>query len=143
MRTSGILAFGGALVAFLGGIFTLIMLKAFFVDEGQGFVDGSGVIFGALLVASGVGAVMFGRRRARIEKESDERGFADTAEALARHGGGKVALEAVCRATGLPSDEAQAKMRALTGKGLFDLDFDGNGQMVYKIEPGRGGAGNG
>jgi len=29
--------------------------------------------------------------------------------------------------------KAQERMRALTGRGLFDLDFDENGQMVFKL----------
>jgi len=28
-------------------------------------------------------------------------------------------------------------MRQLTGRGLFDLDFDANGQMVWKLSPTR------
>jgi len=73
-----------------------------------------------------------------MESEGDARNFAETAQALARSRGGQVALEAVCKATGLPRDEVQAKMRGLTGQGLFDLDFDGNGQMIYKLADAAG-----
>ncbi len=120
-------------MVFFGGLFTLLMLKAFFVDRGQGFVDLTGVVFGGAVFAVGAAAVLAGRRRARLESEGDARNFAETAQALARSKGGQVALEAVCKATGLPKDEVQARMRALTGQGLFDLDFDGNGQMIYRI----------
>jgi len=138
MRTSGILTIGGGIIAFLGAVFTLVMLKAFFVDQGQGFVDGTGLLFGAIVLAVGAAGIMFGRKRAKLEHENDERGFAETAEALARRSGGQVRLDAVCKATGLTSDDAQAKLRALTGKGLFDLDFDANGQMIYKLSESTG-----
>jgi len=136
MRTSGILTIGGAVVALLGGAFTALMLKAFFLDQGQGFVDLTGLMFGAAALAVGLCGVAIGRRRARVERESDARGFAELAQALARRGGGLVAIDAVCKASGLPSDEVQAQMRALTGQGLFDLDFDGGGRMVYKLTGG-------
>ena len=136
MRTSGILTVGGGLVALLGAIFGMVMLKSFFVDRGEGFVDVTGILFGLGLLAIGLLFLAYGRRRAVIEREADERGFAETAESLARRAGGKVALDQVCKATGLPSSEVQDKMRKLTGRGLFDLDFDGNGQMVYKISSG-------
>ena len=29
-------------------------------------------------------------------------------------------------------------MRRLTGRGLFELDFDANGQMVFKLSPDAG-----
>ena len=132
MRTSGILKFGGAIVALLGGSFTLLMLKAFLFDKGQGFVDLTGLMFGVVALCAGLAGVAVGGRRARLERESDARAFAEVALALAKRGGGKVAIDALCKATGIPSDEAQSKMRALTGEGLFDLDFDGNGKMIYK-----------
>ena len=133
MRTSGILTIGGGVIALLGAIFGMVMLKAFFVDRGEGFVDVTGILCALGILAAGLGALAYGRRRAVIEREADERGFAETAETLARRAGGRIALEQVCKATGLPSGEVQAKMRQLTGRGLFDLDFDGNGQMVYKV----------
>lgn len=98
------------------------------------------LVLGAL--PAGIGFAMFttGRRRALVEAEESERGFAEVAAALARKGGGQVGLDAVCKASGLPSAEAQAKMRALTGRGLFELDFDANGQMVYKLSAQAGAA---
>ena len=138
MRTSGILTIGGAFVAILGGAFALLMLKAFFVDKGQGFVDLSGLVVGGVVLAIGVALVMVGRKRARIEQENDERNFSDMAMALAKKNSGQVQLEQVCKASGLTRDEATAKMRELTGRGLFDLDFDANGQMVWKLSPDSG-----
>lgn len=90
----------------------------------------------------GIGWFMFstGSRQARLEGENAERGFAEIATTLARKAGGQVGLDAVCKASGLPTDEVQGKMRALTGKGLFELDFDANGQMVYKLSAQAGAA---
>jgi hypothetical protein len=138
MRTSGILTIGGAFVAILGGAFSLLMLKAFFTDKGQGFVDLSGLVVGGVVLAIGVALVAVGRKRARIETENDERNFSDMAMALARKQGGQVQVDAICKASGLTKDEATSRMRQLTGRGLFDMDFDANGQMVWKISPDAG-----
>ncbi len=138
MRTSGILTIGGAFIAILGGIFALLMVKAFLVDKGQGFVDLSGLVVGGVVLAVGLALVAAGRKRARMEAENDERSFSEMAQALAKKNGGQVQVEAVCKASGLPKDEATAKMRELTGRGLFDLDFDQNGQMIWKLSPDAG-----
>src|SRR5258708_31097691 len=84
MRTSGILTIGGAFVAILGGAFALLMLKAFFVDKGQGFVDLSGLVVGGIVLAVGVALGAGGRKRARVEQENDERNFSAMAGAPAK-----------------------------------------------------------
>jgi hypothetical protein len=133
MRTSGILTVGGAFVAFLGALFALLMAKAFLFDKGQGFVDLSGLVVGLIFTAVGVFTFIAGRRRARVEEESDRRGFEELATSLARKNSGELRLDQIAKASGLPGEEAQARMRTLTGRGLFDLDFDQNGQMVFKL----------
>lgn len=138
MRTSNILTIGGAFVAILGGIFSLIMMSAFFKDQGQGFVDLSGLIVGGIVFAVGVAIVIAGRKRTHFEQENDERNFSEMALLLAKKNGGQVQVDAVCKASGLSKDEATAKMRELTGRGVFDLDFDQNGQMVWKLSPDAG-----
>ena len=138
MRTSNILTIGGAFVAILGGAFSLLMMKAFVGDKGQGFVDLSGLVVGGVVLAVGLALIAAGRKRARVETENDERNFSDMAMALAKKNGGQVMVEAVCKASGLTKDEATAKMRELTGRGMFDLDFDANGQMVWKLSPDAG-----
>ncbi|TMA32193.1 MAG: hypothetical protein E6J88_02740 [Deltaproteobacteria bacterium] len=138
MRTSNILTIGGAFVAILGGAFSLLMVKAFVSDKGQGFVDLSGLVVGGIVLAVGLALIAVGRKRARVEAENDERNFSDMAMALARKNGGQVQVDAVCKASGLTKDEATARMRELTGRGLFDLDFDPNGQMVWKVSPDAG-----
>ena len=138
MRTSGILSIGGAFVAILGGAFALLMMKAFLVDKGQGFVDLSGLVVGGIVCAVGLVLVAAGRKRARIETENDQRNFSEMAMALARKNGGRVQVDQVAKASGLPRDEATARMRQLTGRGLFDLEFDDNGQMVWKLSPDAG-----
>src|SRR5256712_5878975 len=65
MRTSGILTIGGAFVAILGGAFALLMLRAFFVDKGQGFVDLSGLVVGGGVAAVGLALVAAGSDRGR------------------------------------------------------------------------------
>jgi hypothetical protein len=138
MRTSGILTIGGAFVAILGGAFALLMTKAFVVDKGQGFVDLSGLVVGGIVLAIGLALIAAGRKRARIETEVDERNFTDLTLALARKNNGQLQLDQVCKASGLAREEATSRMRELTGRGLFDLDFDGNGQMLWKLSPEAG-----
>jgi hypothetical protein len=138
MRTSGILTLGGGFVAILGSAFALLMLRAFFVDKGQGFVDLSGLVVGGIVAATGFALVAYGRKRARMELENDQRNFSELALALARKNGGQVQVDTVSKASGLTRDEAISKMRELTGRGFFDLDFDANGQMVWKVSPQAG-----
>lgn len=138
MRTSNILTIGGTFVAILGGAFALLMMKAFLVDKGQGFVDLSGLVVGAVVLAIGLALVAAGRKRVRVEHEADQRNFSDMALALARKNGGQVQVDAVCKASGLSREEATSRMRELTGRGLFDLDFDAGGQMVWKLSPDAG-----
>jgi hypothetical protein len=138
MRTSNILTIGGAFVAILGGLFSMFMVSAFFKDKGQGFVDLSGLAVGGIVFAVGVGIVIAGRKRARVEQENDERSFSELAMTLAKKNGGQLQVEAVCKASGLTREEATSRMRELTGRGMFDLDFDANGQMVWKLSPGAG-----
>ena len=140
MRTSGILTVGGAFVAILGALFTLLMAKPFLFEKGQGFVYFTGLLVGAIFTAVGVFTVIAGRKRARIEEETDRRGFEELATSLARKNSGQIRVDQIAKASGLPGEEAQERMRTLTGRGLFDLDFDENGQMVFKLsnDAGRG-----
>jgi hypothetical protein len=133
MRTSGILTIGGAFVAILGAAFSLLMLKGF-----TGFADLSGLVVGLAVLAAGVGIFVAGRKRARFEQESDDRHFSEVALSLAKKNNGQVQVDQVAKASGLSRDEATARMRQLTGRGLFDLDFDANGQMVWKLSPDAG-----
>jgi hypothetical protein len=114
------------------------MMKAFLVDKGQGFVDLSGLVAGGAVLAIGLALVAVGRKRARVEAENDERNFSEMALALAKKNGGQLQVEAVCKASGLSREEATSRMRELTGRGMFDLDFDANGQMVWKLSPEAG-----
>ena len=133
MRTSGILTIGGAFVAVLGGAFSAVMLRGF-----TGFADLTGLVVGLVVLAVGIGIVFAGRKRARFEREADERHFSELAVAVARNNGGHLQVDQVAKASGLSRDEATARMRELTGRGLFDLDFDANGQMVWKLSPDAG-----
>jgi hypothetical protein len=96
------------------------------------------LVLGALPAAAGVLLMAAGSRRGKLERESEDRGFSELATDLARKNGGRVGLDQVARASGLPSADAQAKMRQLTGRGVFELDFDANGQMVFKLSPDAG-----
>src|SRR3981189_1661528 len=118
MRTSGILTIGGAFVAILGSAFALLMLRAFFVDKGQGFVDLSGLVVGGVVAAVGLGLVAAGRKRARMEHEHDELHFSEMALALAKKNGGPVQGEAGAKASGLTRDVDTSPLRAPPGRRL-------------------------
>ncbi|HTO99654.1 MAG TPA: hypothetical protein VMK66_21540 [Myxococcales bacterium] len=133
MRTSGILTIGGGFVAILGGAFSLVMLKGL-----SGFADLSGLVVGLIVLAVGVGIVLAGRKRARFEQEADDRHFSEVALTLARNNSGQVNVDQVAKASGFSRDESTARMRQLTGRGLFDLEFDANGQMLWKLTPDAG-----
>ena len=139
MKTGGILFFGGAVLLVLGGLGALVFIGPLLKGQGGTFSNLLAVlVLGALPAAAGVLLMAAGARRGRVERENEDRGFADLATALARKNGGRVGLDQVARASGLPSEEAQSKMRRLTGRGVFELDFDGNGEMVFKLSPDAG-----
>ena len=139
MKTGGILFFGGAVLLVLGGLGALVFICPLLKGQGGTFSNLLAVlVLGALPAAAGVLLMAAGARRGKLERENEDRGFTDLATALARKNGGVVALDQVARASGLSNDEAQAKMRRLTGRGLFELDFDANGQMVFKLSPDGG-----
>jgi hypothetical protein len=141
MKIGSIFTVGGWFLVLVGGMCGLIFGKGLLFEKGGGFPLLMAVlVLGVIPVAAGLGLVSAGRRRSKLEAENDERGFSDVVTALARKNGGQVAIEQVSKATSLPSDEAQARMRTLCGRGVFDLDFDGNGQMVYKLSSAQGAA---
>src|SRR4051812_50183084 len=88
MRTSGILTLGGAFVAILGGAFALLMLRAFFVDKGQGFVDLSGLVVGGVVAVGGLALGGAGRKRGRVGEGKDDRPVSQGALPLAQKKGG-------------------------------------------------------
>src|SRR5262249_60797212 len=97
-----------------------------------------GRVVGLVVFVVGFGIVLAGRKRGRFEQESGDRHFSEVALSLAKKSGGQVQVDQVAKASGLSRDEATARMRQLTGRGLFDLDFDANGQMVWKLTPDAG-----
>jgi hypothetical protein len=139
MKTGGILFFGGAVLLVLGGLGALVFIGPLLKGQGGTFSNLLAVlVLGALPAAAGALLMGAGVRRGKIERENEDRGFTDLATALARKNGGRIGLDQVARASGLPNDEAQRKMRRLTGRGLFELDFDDNGQMIFKLSPDSG-----
>ena len=139
MKTGGILFFGGVVLLVLGGLGGLVFVGPLLRGQGGTFSNLLAVlVLGGLPAVAGLLLMAAGGRRSKLERENEDRGFTDLATALARKNGGKVSLDQVARASGLPSAEAQAKMRQLTGRGLFEVDFDEGGQMVFKLSPDAG-----
>lgn len=103
-----------------------------------GYVFGFGVITG--LVALGGAGLSYATFRAAKgfdvqASESQKVQLEQTARRLAEKNGGSVALSAVMHATGLPKDAATVRMRELVGRGVFELDFGANGEMLFKLTP--------
>ena len=61
--------------------------------------------------------------------------FEQTFRQLAEKNGGSVAFDAVLRATGESKDAAQVKLRELVGRGVCEMDFGPNGELLYKLTP--------
>jgi len=57
------------------------------------------------------------------------------ARSLAEKNGGTVAMGAILNATGETKESATPKMRELVGRGVFELDFGANGEMLFKLSP--------
>jgi hypothetical protein len=135
VRTGGILSVVGGVTAAVGALVALQMLRWSITEKGQGFAFLLGfVVFGAV-AAGGLAALVVGRRRLKLEDEEAARGFEELVLALAGRFGGQVKVEQICQAASITKVEAEARMRRLTGRGLFELDFDGNGQPSYKAAP--------
>lgn len=134
MKTGTILFFGGVVLLVLGALGGLVFIGPLVTGKGSMFSNLLAVlVLGVIPAAAGLGLIGAGNRRAKVEKENAERGFEELATGFAKKHQGAVTLAQICTASGLPKDEATAKMRELTGRGLFDLDFDANGQMNYKL----------
>lgn len=61
--------------------------------------------------------------------------FEQTYRQLAAKAGGAVAVDAMVHATGESKETVQAKMRELMGKGVCEMDFGPNGEMLFKLTP--------
>ena len=123
MKTGGILFFGGVVLLVLGGLGGLVFIGPLLRGQGGSTFSNllAVLVLGVLPVGAGVLLMAAGSRRGRLERENEDRGFADLANSLAQKGGGRVGLDQVARASGLPADEARAKMQRLTGRGVFEL----------------------
>jgi hypothetical protein len=141
MKIGGVFTIGGVFLLLIGAGAAALFGWPVISGKGHAFNDILAVlVLGVIPMAAGLSLLGAGSRRSKLEKENEERGFAETVTALARKRGGQVAIGEVCQTTSLPTDEAQARMRALCGRGVFDLDFDANGQMVYKLSTAQGAA---
>jgi len=139
MKTGTILFFGGVVLLVLGALGGLVFVGPLLTGKGSMFSNLLAVlVLGAAPAAAGLALIGAGNRRAKVEKENDQRGFEELALNFARKHEGAITLAQICTASGLPKDEATSKMRELTGRGLFDLDFDANGQMTYKVSADAG-----
>jgi hypothetical protein len=139
MKTGTILFFGGAVLLVLGILGGVFFIWPILTGRGSMFSNlMATVVLGALPALIGLTLITVGRKRARVEAESEERGFSEAVILLARKQGGQIGVDAVCKVSGLTRDEATAKMRELTGRGVFDIDFDPGGQMVWKLSADAG-----
>lgn len=139
MKTGSILTFGGWVALIIGVLLGLLFVRPLVLGDGSRFSNLLAlVVLGVVPATAGAFLIGHGRRQSRAEAEREGRNFSELAVSLARQNGGTVALGPLCKASGLLSGEAQEKMRGLTARGLFDLDFDAEGQMVFKLSPQAG-----
>jgi hypothetical protein len=117
---------------FCAGAFALAAV-VLLVLVGPGLISG----LGASLLAA-VGWAIY-RQAARFAGRADEGmalQFEATVRRMAEKNGGVVSMQAILNATGEAPASAQAKMRALAGRGVCELDFGPNGEMQFKLTPG-------
>lgn len=61
--------------------------------------------------------------------------FEQTLKQLAQKNGGSVSLQALVHATGESQEAVQQKTRELMGRGVCEMDFGPNGELLYKLTP--------
>ena len=88
-----------------------------------------------MLAAAGVGIVWFGLAQLKKAGSLEERRFEETVRALAARTGGEFSLEAAAEATGKSREEAQRRLRALCARGVCDMDFTKEGQILFRMTP--------
>lgn len=125
------------------------VLKGFLYVCAGAFALG-GLALGALLgkltwfiglpvIAVGLGlgwAVWKAARRFNVQQsESQKLQFEATVRQLAERNGGTVGVQAIQHATGVPKEEIQERMRALMGRGVVEMDFGANGEMLFRLTP--------
>lgn len=125
------------------------VLKAFLFAAAGAFALG-GVVVGGLLmkvtwliglpvIAIGLALGYFTFRAAKNfgAQATIEQGaqFERTLKSLAEKNGGSVSLQALLQATGETKESAQAKARELMGRGVCEMDFGPNGELLYKLTP--------
>src|SRR5260370_19867691 len=134
MKTGTILFFGGAVLLVLGVLGGVFFIGPILTGRGSMFSNlMAPVVLGALPALIGLTLITVGRKRARVEAESEERGFSEAVIPLARKQGGQIGVDAVCKVIGLTRDEATAKMCELPGRGAFHHHFEPGGQMVWQL----------
>lgn len=94
----------------------------------------------AVLVGIGGFGLAFVTFRAarKYEARSEERTrdqFERTVRGLAERNQGAISLDAVVQTTGETREVAQRRMRELMGRGVFQLDFGPNGEMLFQMTP--------
>lgn len=129
----GFLYFASGLIAALTALAVWALL--WFASSWSGWM-----FFPAAVVAAGGLALslwVFRSARRFVERErvrSRERFEADLRR-LAQAQGGVVSLEQIVRTTGEPRGEVQQRMRALIGRGVFQLDVGDQGEMIFRLTP--------
>lgn len=125
------------------------VLKTFLFVCAGAFALG-GVVVGGLLmkltwliglpviaVGLGLGYVTF-RAAQNFGVQADSRQavqFEQTLKQLAQKNGGAVSLQALVHATGESQEAVQQKTRELMGRGVCEMDFGPNGELLYKLTP--------
>lgn len=95
--------------------------------------------FTGLVLAVGGGLAFVTWRAARGYEVSASRSqkvqFEQVVKLLAEKNGGTVGLQAILNATGETKESAQTKLRELIGRGIVEMDFGSNGEMLFKLTP--------
>lgn len=94
-----------------------------------------GLGVGGAMAGIGLAFTLLGLRLIRSARLDALQAFEDAVRQLAARTNGQVTLADAARATGLPTGDAEQRMRALCGRGIFEVDFTPEGQLVFKATP--------
>jgi hypothetical protein len=118
-----------AVAAMVGGLAVAGLALAV---NGHWMIGGAMVVVGAPLAWA-----IYGQSRQYTIRASDDQKaqLEETVKKLAASNAGVVSLTAVMKATALTKDRAEQEMRTLIGRGVCEMDFGPNGEMLFRLTP--------
>lgn len=100
--------------------------------------NGHWLVGGAMFAVSApvAWAVYRQSRQYTVRSSEDQKAQLEaTVKQLAAMNDGVVPMSAILKATSFPKERAEQEMRALIGKGICEMDFSADGEMLFRLTP--------